>query len=444
VVSPEPAQSVAARPRRFVERHETLTVLVFGTPLLFRTIMVLEQQIELKRPDLRGALADLAVACAVLALITIVHRGSRLAAAVLAAGWVLTCALADGWLRATGTMPRPEQIEWLRAAGGLQVRGPAVLIAGAVVVAAVTFVCRPDGGFARRVAPALAMAIVFGGAARLLATSGSAMEWRQRTTLVEIVAGAVRPAAALRDAGPVPPPATPPLEPLIAHAGGGLNGQIYTNLREAFDLAYANGFRLLETDLQWTSDEHLVLLHDWNETWQALVGLPPGRRGFAAFTRAEVIEGGTPMTIDDLADWTSGHPGAWIVSDAKTGNLAALRRIRARRPDLAARVVPQIYHPRELAPVVAMGYEHVILTLYRWSEASDDEVVAFAADHDLFAVTMPWDQALEGDLVRRLRDAGRIVYVHPVNDPALAERLRAAGVHGVYTSFLTPGPAGEG
>ena len=52
---------------------------------------------------------------------------------------------------------------------------------------------------------------------------------------------------------------------LIAHAGGGLPQGSYSNSREAFDLASSNGFVLFETDLSWTQNQELVLIHDWRE-----------------------------------------------------------------------------------------------------------------------------------------------------------------------------------
>src|SRR5210317_451008 len=56
---------------------------------------------------------------------------------------------------------------------------------------------------------------------------------------------------------------SPPV--FIAHAGGSLNGQKYTNSLEALNLNYQKGHRFFEVDFSWTSDEGLVAIHDWGK-----------------------------------------------------------------------------------------------------------------------------------------------------------------------------------
>jgi glycerophosphoryl diester phosphodiesterase len=55
-----------------------------------------------------------------------------------------------------------------------------------------------------------------------------------------------------------------PHQPLIAHAGGHIYGYKYTNSLEALENSYNNGFRFIELDFDWTQDNQIVLIHDWN------------------------------------------------------------------------------------------------------------------------------------------------------------------------------------
>lgn len=50
----------------------------------------------------------------------------------------------------------------------------------------------------------------------------------------------------------------------IAHAGGVIDGQCYTNSREAVEKSLRRGYRYIELDLQVTQDNHLVAVHDWD------------------------------------------------------------------------------------------------------------------------------------------------------------------------------------
>jgi glycerophosphoryl diester phosphodiesterase len=241
----------------------------------------------------------------------------------------------------------------------------------------------------------------------------------------------------------------PPGLLLIAHAGGGLPQGTYTNAREAFDLAHANGFRLFEADFARTQDGAVVLIHDWDATYARLfTGLPLGiavpalrlsgwRPDHAAFMASPMRGGLTPMDLDALFGWMRRHPDARIVTDVKDDNLAVLAAIAAAAPDLRDAFIPQIYAPDELAEARRLGFRDVILTLYR-SSLSDDEVIAFARGANLWAVTMPQERALAGRLVERLAEAGMRVAVHTVNAPDAAEALRHRGVGALYTDYLLP------
>jgi len=239
--------------------------------------------------------------------------------------------------------------------------------------------------------------------------------------------------------GPSPPLALGAAVPhaLVAHAGGAVGGLPYTNSRQALDGSWERGFRLFEVDLSWTSDGKLVLLHDWGPNLQRVWGAPEGRLTLAAFQALRTTAGLTPLDLGGLDAWVSGHPGARIVSDVKERNVEALRVVTTRHPSLARRLVPQIYGFQEYEPVRSMGYLSIILTLYL-SDATDDEVVAFARKHKLLAVTMWPARARAERFVERLAAIGVPVYAHTVNDRARAEALFSLGVHGIYTDELEP------
>ena len=57
---------------------------------------------------------------------------------------------------------------------------------------------------------------------------------------------------------------------MVAHAGGGVDGDRYWNSVEALERNYAAGFRVFEVDFHWTRDRKLVLLHDWKQNFERL------------------------------------------------------------------------------------------------------------------------------------------------------------------------------
>lgn len=51
---------------------------------------------------------------------------------------------------------------------------------------------------------------------------------------------------------------------LIAHAGGAINGALYTNSAESLKAALQNNFKLIELDLGLTDNNEIAAVHDWN------------------------------------------------------------------------------------------------------------------------------------------------------------------------------------
>ncbi len=242
---------------------------------------------------------------------------------------------------------------------------------------------------------------------------------------------------------------------MVAHAGGGVDGEPYWNSVEALERNYAAGFRVFEVDFHWTRDRKLVLLHDWKQTFRrhfkpydppllrrliARAMRRPALPPLAEFLRLGKPDGPTPTDLAGLARWLAAHPDARIVTDVKKHNLRALGRIAERYPELVPRFIPQVFSFAEYAPAKALGYRYVILTLYR-TQAADNRVVAFAGRERPYAVTMPAERAARGDLARRLQSLGVFVYAHTVNDRAVLNELAARGVSGFYTDFLGAAPA---
>ena len=61
----------------------------------------------------------------------------------------------------------------------------------------------------------------------------------------------------------------------IAHAGGQIENETYTNSLEALNANFKEGFRVFEIDFSWTTDTQLVCLHDWEQSFERSFGVAP-------------------------------------------------------------------------------------------------------------------------------------------------------------------------
>ncbi len=101
----------------------------------------------------------------------------------------------------------------------------------------------------------------------------------------------------------------------IAHAGGSIEGHVYTNSLEALDASYQKGFRLFELDILKTSDNHYVAAHDW-KMWQQMTGfkgeIPPTKLEFKEY---QLLHKYTALDLDDINNWFQSHSDAILVTD---------------------------------------------------------------------------------------------------------------------------------
>ena len=226
---------------------------------------------------------------------------------------------------------------------------------------------------------------------------------------------------------------------VIAHAGGGIHGNAYTNSEEAVLANLKMGLRVFEIDFSRTRDGIWVGTHDW-DGWRAQTGydgtLPPSYREFSA---AQIAMNGaryTALTIRFLERELAAYPDAVVITDTKSKyDLADLART-LRKSRLAKRVVPQAYSPADVELLQGLGYERVILTVYKMNLKDAERLVGRLAPirGDLHALTVPLDFFNRHHA--RLAGLGLPLYVHgepaKINSRALHRQLREQGAAGFY------------
>lgn len=226
----------------------------------------------------------------------------------------------------------------------------------------------------------------------------------------------------------------------IAHGGGGINGIPVSNSKEALDESVRRGISFIEVDLVWTTDQVPVLLHGWDGFVTRLfhveeqVDREEQAYSHDEFMTLQMRDGLHQMDLKSLMDWMEVNQDVYIVTDIKEDNLKMLELIADEYEQYQHRIIPQIYAIDEYIQVYYMGYEHIILTLYK-SEYTAEQIKDFINRYEFFAITMPIER-VEEDLAEELKTEGAFIYCHTVNEEELALELRAKGVDGFYSDDL--------
>jgi glycerophosphoryl diester phosphodiesterase len=231
---------------------------------------------------------------------------------------------------------------------------------------------------------------------------------------------------------------------LVAHGGGEINGVVTTNSLQALEASRQKGFTFIEVDVERTTDKKWVLMHDWQEDSERLFGAKPQRCSLSEFKNLKMINGLSQLTFDQLIDWMRAHPNIVIITDTKDDNVSLLEHIADSYPEMKGRFIPQIYAFEEYEPAKKLGFENLILTLYKSSYGksgkndNEMELWDFLSEHRVFALTMPTDERAWSDLPKALNKMNLFVFAHTVNDVETKNRLKDNSVNGFYTDFLLP------
>lgn len=223
-------------------------------------------------------------------------------------------------------------------------------------------------------------------------------------------------------------------ETIIAHAGGHVDSLTYTNTLEAMNDSYNRGIRFYELDFEWTSDNKLVCIHDWDQTWNKYYLQGIQIPNWKTFLQTKMINNMKQMDINILATWMKSHKDCYVITDVKRNNITALEIIKNEYPGIINNIIPQIYWFYEYKNVIDLGYERVILTLYK-SNYWDSQVVLFTKHYKVFAVTMPRERAVT-KLPSILLIQGIFVYMHTTNSSEEYLKLMKNGVSGIYSDIL--------
>jgi glycerophosphoryl diester phosphodiesterase len=225
----------------------------------------------------------------------------------------------------------------------------------------------------------------------------------------------------------------------IAHAGGAINNQTYTNSLEALQYNYKKGFKFFEIDFSWTSDGELVAIHDWEDSFQRVFNFPEGM-GIPTkkeFLQIETKTGLTQLSLEDILKWAEKQNNVFIITDIKDDNVKALKKISDEFEKQKQYIIPQVYNFKEFGEAKKLGFYKIILTLYKFDKINPYELLSFSKTNSPFAITMHWRLAQSG-LAKFFAQNNVVVYAHTVNNDELFSTLKKIGVYGIYTDTISP------
>lgn len=227
-------------------------------------------------------------------------------------------------------------------------------------------------------------------------------------------------------------------ERMIAHGGGTVQGFDTSSSVDAVMHSIKNGFKLIELDMEFSYDDKIIMLHDWDRTVTTYLGRKFDNKLTQDQFDDQLICGKfEPLTFDKLTKILDKNLQVRVVTDTKGDNIKLLTIIAEKYPAYVDRMIPQIYNYSEFEKISELGYKDIILTLYKQDTIDYNNLLSFVKNNGIYAVTIGKNYWVKG-LPQKLKDDGIIVYTHPVYTVEEAEEQFCKGAYGVYSSTLIP------
>ncbi len=215
----------------------------------------------------------------------------------------------------------------------------------------------------------------------------------------------------------------------IAHAAGQIGEQRYTNSRQALELAYENGLRLIEIDLIQTSDGRLVGAHDWEE-WRQATGSATAQPAHRQFKETLLFDMYQTLDLADLNRWFGERTDAYLVTDKITDFRKLLDGFSHR-----SRLIVEVFSVESYHRAVAEGVRYPMLSLIpALANDGEEKVRELLRTAPVKFVAIPTKAIRkQRKLLARLRRNGTCVYAFTSSDPAFIEANFRTPIYGVYT-----------
>lgn len=239
---------------------------------------------------------------------------------------------------------------------------------------------------------------------------------------------------------------------MVMHALGAVDGDTYTNAKEALERSYRDGNRVMECDFALTSDGQIVACHDW-EVWNRKTNPDAATEedyvpSLAVFMQCRIMGKYTPLSGDDIVLFMKEHPDLYIITDTKEADpdkiiegFTALvdAAVRNECEETLDRMVVQIYHGYMYDLVNDIyPFPHYIYTLYQEGYRGEAdkmrEYAKYCVLHNIDVITMN-AACYQEELLEICNRYGLRLFVHTVNEKDEIASFTGSGI-GVYTDNL--------
>jgi len=235
---------------------------------------------------------------------------------------------------------------------------------------------------------------------------------------------------------------------IIAHSGGGIDGFVKTNSKEAWLNEYNNGTRIFDADLSFTSDDVIVLRHEWSDDLGQNNISEDRIPDYSEFMQTLIFNKYHPISIFDLIDFMNDHTDVYVACDFKDGIEILEKLISTFKENhctgLFDRIIVSLYDYEDYFKAKELyDFKNYAIRQYEDFPHNYYELCAFCLKERIPICMVTNNYIKEKDRFRILTKRGITVFVATVNDLKKYKRYKAKGISGIVSDWLTQNQLNE-
>lgn len=231
---------------------------------------------------------------------------------------------------------------------------------------------------------------------------------------------------------------------LIAHAAGEIDGAIYTNSLEAFEVSYQKGHRLFEVDLSITSDSKLIARHGWDELYGQQFKSQERVPAYKEFIGSLYYGKYTPIDFKAVLKLLEKYTDIYLILDGKVSSEEDTKALyekveellRKYNYSLKKRLIPQMFYEKDIKVLRNLGFRDIVYVVGR-EEYTPESIAKFCAKHEIRVVSLSVNRTNE-EFLRKLIDYNILAYMYTINDVKKMKSYLKMGVTGFFTDTIVP------
>lgn len=250
---------------------------------------------------------------------------------------------------------------------------------------------------------------------------------------------------------------------VIAHGGGGIDGKTCTDTKEAIELAYQNGTRMFDIDIQQTSDGVWVCSHGWLDNieqdslyrasisrifqWdieQTRYQLPQEKaktQTIEEFKETKPFHKYTHITFEEFLEFMHEHDDVWLIADlgyiASDKYKALYSELISKQGPIVRQHIVITFNTYQDAEILRTINSDVKLQLKRYGMLSESyyDVAEFCIKNNVHAVNLSIYN-IDDEGIKYLQGRGIHVFVAAVDFLSDYQYCKEKGSYGIVSNFL--------